>query len=154
MTPISNIENIDIDAATVLDAAETDTLSGDVRDALLTHLRAIKVPWAMLAEDEQAEHIAAVQKTGEDVVRRVVNLIAGGGMPHVVGTVAKFTVKDNIKVEFAVTSLVSNICALAEHGKAQAVLVLSNASEFIGEHAPAKADPDQPDLPMQEGKAA
>jgi hypothetical protein len=73
-------------------------------------------------------------------------------MPSVIGTIAKFTVKNDIKVEFSVSALVSNICALAEHGKASAVLVLSNASEFIGEHAAAKADPDQPDLPI--GKAA
>ena len=145
--------NIEIDAATVLEAAEADTLSGDIRDALLTHLRSIKVPWMMLSEIEQAEHIAAVQNTAEHAVRRIVGLVAGGGMPHVVATIAKFTVKDGIKVELNVSSLVSNICALAEHGKASAVLVLSNASEFIGEHAPARPDPDQPDLPMQD-KAA
>jgi hypothetical protein len=148
------MSNIDINADTVLEAAEVETLSGDIRDALLTHLRAIKVPWAMLAEDEQQDHITAVQLTAEHAVRRIVGLVAGGGMPAVVGTIKKFTVSDAIKVEFSVTSLVANICALAEHGKTQAVLVLSNASEFIGEHAPAKPDPDQPDLPMQEGKAA
>lgn len=146
--------NIDINADAVLEAAELDTLSGDIRDALLTHVRSIKIPWAMLAEDEQQEHITAIQNTAEDAVRRAVGLIAGGGMPAVVGTIKKFSVTDSIKVEFMVSSVVANICALAEHGKAQAVLVLSNASEFIGEHAPAKPDPDQPDLPMQEGKAA
>ena len=146
-------EHIDIDIASVLDAAETETLSGDIRDALLTHLRAIKIPWAMLAEDEQQDHITAIQNTAEAAVRRIVGLVAGGGMPHVVGTIKKFTVTDAIKVEFMVSSLVSNICALAEHGKASAVLVLSNASEFIGEHAPAKPDPDQPDM-LKPDKAA
>lgn len=146
--------NIEIDPDTVLAAAETETLSGDVRDALLTHLRAIKVPWAMLSEEEQQEHITAISNTAEHAVRRIVGLVAGGGMPAVIGTIKKFTVTDAIKVEFLVSSLVANICALAEHGKTQAVLVLSNATEFLGEHAPAKPDPDQPDLPMQEGKAA
>ncbi len=145
--------NLDVNADSILEAAETATLSGDIRDALLTHLRSIKIPWAMLAEDEQQEHITAIQNTAEHAVRRLVGIIAGGGMPAVVGTVAKFTVKNDIKVEFLVSSLVANICSLAEHGKAQAVLVLSNASDFIGEHAPAKPDPDQPDLPMQD-KAA
>lgn len=146
--------NIEIDPDTVLAAAETETLSGDVRDALLTHLRSIKVPWAMLSEEEQQEHITAISNTAEHAVRRIVGLVAGGGMPAVIGTIKKFTVTDAIKVEFLVSSLVANICALAEHGKTQAVLVLSNATEFLGEHAPAKPDPDQPDLPMQEGKAA
>jgi hypothetical protein len=141
-------EHIEINAEAILAAAETETLSGDVRDALLTHLRAIKVPWAMLGEDEQAEHIAALNATAEAAVRRIVGLIASGGMSSVIGTIGKFTVKNDIKVEFMVTSLVANICALAEHGKASAVLVLSNAAEFIGEHAPAKVDPDQPELPI------
>jgi len=148
------MNNIEIDSDTVLAAAEADTLSGDIRDALLTHLRAIRVPWAMLSEEEQAEHIAAISNTAEHAVRRIVGLVAGGGMPAVIGTISKFTVKNDIKVEFLVSSLVANICALAEHGKASAVLVLSSAADFIGEHAPAKPDPNQPDLPMQEGKAA
>jgi hypothetical protein len=30
---------------------EAKTLSGDIRDVLLTHIRDIKVPWTMLSED-------------------------------------------------------------------------------------------------------
>jgi hypothetical protein len=145
---------LEINAEAILLAAEIDTLSGDIRDALLTHLRSIKVPWAMLAEDEQQDAITAVSHTAEIAVRRAVGLIAAGGLPHVVGTIAKFSVTDAIKVEFKVSSIVANICALAEHGKTQAMLVLADPSDYIGEHAPAKPDPDQPDLPMQEGKAA
>ena len=43
-----------------LDTAEAATLAGDVRDVLLTHVRSIKVPWAMLSEDEQSATISAL----------------------------------------------------------------------------------------------
>ena len=40
--------------------AEAATLAGDVRDVLLTHVRSIKVPWAMQSEDEQSATISAL----------------------------------------------------------------------------------------------
>jgi hypothetical protein len=57
-------------------------------------------------------------------------------------------VKDGIKLELEVSSLVENIHALAEHGNGSAVLVLAEPSVYMGERAPAKADKDQPDLPI------
>jgi hypothetical protein len=38
----------------LIEMAEAESLSGDIRDALLTHVRTIKVPWAMLAEERTA----------------------------------------------------------------------------------------------------
>jgi hypothetical protein len=146
-------DELKIDAATIIDAAQTDTLSGDIRDALLTHVRSIRVPWAMLAEDEQQATIDAIQHCAEHAVRQVVALIAQAGAPHVHAKIAQWRVKGgDLKLELAITPLVDNMIALAEHGSRGAVLVLADASEFIGEQAPAKADKDQPDLPI--GKAA
>lgn len=143
-----------IDAATILDIAEAETLSGDIRDALLTHLRAIRVPWTMLGEDEQQETIDAIQRTAEHAVRQACALIAQAGAPYVHAKISKWTVKGgDLKLELAVTPLVGNMIALAEHGSRGAVLVLSDAEDFVGARAAAKPDPDQPELPMQ-GKAA
>lgn len=133
---------------TLIDMAEAETLSGDIRDALLTHVRSIKVPWAMLAEDEQADAISAIENTAKHVVRQVASIIATRGLPHIIGSVGKWTVKDGIKLELEATSLVENITALAEHGTGSAVLVLSEPGVYFGEKAPAKADKDQPDLPI------
>jgi hypothetical protein len=141
-------EPVTIDADTIMGIAEADTLSGDIRDALLTHVRAIRVPWAMLSEDEQQDTITAISHTAEAAVRRIAGVIAAQEMPHVVGTVNKFVVKNDVKVEFLVSSVCANIIALAEHGKTAAVLVLADASDFIGERAPAKPDPDQKSMPL------
>jgi hypothetical protein len=144
---------IEIDPVSLIDAAETETLSGDIRDALLTHLRSIRVPWAMLTEDEQQTAIDAIQRTAEHAVRQACALIAEAGAPHVHAKINKWTVKgSDLKLELAVTPLVENMHALAEHGSRGAVLVLADASSFIGERAKAAADKDQPDLPI--GKAA
>lgn len=139
---------VTLDSVTLIDMAEAETLSGDIRDALLTHVRSIKVPWAMLAEDEQAETIAAIVKTAEHAVRQIAAIMAQRGLPHIVASVGKWTVKDGIKLELEASSIVENIHALAEHGNGAAVLVLAEPSVYIGERAPAKADKDQPDLPI------
>lgn len=135
-------------AEIMLDHAEASTLSGDIRDALLTHVRSIQVPWAMLAEDEQQNAIDAIQRTAEHAVRQCCALMAQAGSPHVHCKIQKWSVKDGIKLELSVTPLVENMIALAEHGSRGAVLVLADAADFIAARAPAKADPNQPDLPI------
>src|SRR5215813_11625258 len=99
------MDEFNISSETILQTAEAATLSGDIRDALLLHVRSIKVPWAMLAEDEQQAVIDAITRTAEATVRRIANTIAAADKPHVIGTVNKFTVKNDIRVEFLVTSL-------------------------------------------------
>jgi hypothetical protein len=138
----------DLAPDTILDIAEAETLSGDIRDALLTHVRSIKVPWAMLSEEEQQETIDAISKTAQNAVRQIGAIIARRGFPHVLVGVEKWTVKDGIKLEVTASSLVENIHRLAEHGNSAAILVLTDPSDYIGERAPAVADKDQPDLPI------
>ncbi|WP_027583970.1 hypothetical protein [Bradyrhizobium sp. Ai1a-2] len=139
-----------IPTETLIDMAEAETLSGDIRDALLTHVRSIQVPWAMLAEDEQQEHIDAIAKTATMAVRKTAGIMARQGFPFIVVGVHKWTVKDGIKLELQTSALVENIQKLAEHGPSAAILVLANPEIYIGERAPAKADKDQPDLPMSD----
>jgi hypothetical protein len=137
-----------LSSETIMNIAEAETLSGDIRDALLTHVRSIKVPWTMLSEDEQQNAIDAIQETAKHAVRVVASIIATQGLPHIVVSVGKWTVKDGVKVEVEASSLVENITKLAEHGTGAAVLVLSEPDMYIGERAPATADKDQPDLPI------
>jgi hypothetical protein len=102
----------------------------------------------MLAEDEQQETIDAIAKTAQNAVRQIAAIIAQRGFPHVLVGVEKWTVKDGIKLEVTASSLVENIHRLAEHGNSAAILVLTDPSDYIGERAPAVADKDQPDLPI------
>jgi hypothetical protein len=151
MTTTNDANTPKIDPVDLVAAAEIDTLSGDIRDALLTHYRAIRVPWAMLGEDEQQNTIDAIDRTAGTAVRRTVALVAQAGCPHVHAKIAKWHVGGGtLKLELAVTPLVENMIALAEHGSRGAVLVLIDATDFINARAQAKADKNQPDLPMGE----
>ncbi len=132
--------------AGLIDNAEAETLAGDIRDALLTHVRSIKVPWAMLAEDEQQNAITAISRTAEHAIRQIAALMARRGFPNIVVDVGKWTVKDGIKLEVGASSTVDNINHLAEHGTGSAVLVLVEAADFMNARAPALPDKDQPDL--------
>lgn len=137
-------------SANILDAAEAETLTGDIRDSLLAHVRDIRVPWAMLAEDEQQDKIDALGKMAESAVRRIASIIAQKGFPSIVAAVGKWTVKDGIKLELTASGNIDNITKLAEHGARSAVLVLSEPGDYLGERAPAKPDKDEPELPMDE----
>lgn len=130
----------------ILDAASSETLSGDIRDALLTQVRSIKVPWAMLTEDEQQNAIDAISKTAESAVRSTARIIAQRGFETVIVTTGKWTVKEGVKLECEASATLENINSLAQHGSSAAVLVLVDPKEYLGERAPAKPDKDQPDL--------
>ncbi len=143
MNEIPNQTNF---AEGILDAALSETLSGDIRDALLTHVRSIKVPWTMLAEDEQQDAINAIAQTAETAVRAAARIIAQRGFQHVIVTTGKWTVKEGVKLECDASATLENINSLAQHGSGAAVLVLVDPQEFFGERAPAKPDKDQPDL--------
>lgn len=134
-----------------VDAAfETKTLSGDIRDLLLTHMRAMTVPWAMLNEQEQQDKITAVTNCAEGVVRQTMQTMVRGGFPSCVVDVLAFKSDKGVEIKLAAAATVETIVRLAEHGKGGAILVLARASDYFGERATAKPDKDQRRLPLEE----
>lgn len=135
-------------------AFEAGTLSGDVRDVVLSHIRTMTVPWAMLNEQEQYDKIEAATRCGEHVVREAMASIVAAGFPSVVVSVGSIKIDKGVEIKLSSASTLEAINKLAAHGKASAVLVLAEASEFFGERAPQKAQKNQPDLPLEEGDDA
>lgn len=121
----------------------TDTLTGDIRDVLLTHVRSMEDPWSKLSERKQADKIDAIQRCAESLVRRTVQLIAHQGFPHVSVTTGKWAVGELIDLKVGASASVENITKLAEHGLGAAVLVLVEPGVFFGQRQAAQADPDQ-----------
>lgn len=121
-----------------------ETLTGDVRDVLLTHVRSMETPWSKLPEWDQRDRIRAIEKCAEDLVRRSVHVIAHKGHPHLVVSTGKWSVGELIDLKVGAASSVENITKLAEHGIGSAILVLIEPGEFFGQREEAKADPDQP----------
>jgi hypothetical protein len=130
----------------LLDLA-AETLSGDIRDALLTHVRSMETPWSKLSEKAQADKIYAMSSAAENLVRRAVAIAAAGGHEPMFGRIAKFTVKDEIKAELVASSSVLNIEKIAENIGQPAIIIFASPEVFMGERAAATADKDQPALP-------
>ena len=53
-----------------VDDVALETLGGDVRDALLTRVRSMTIPWGHLNEDEQNDVNSQMTDCAKDLVRR------------------------------------------------------------------------------------
>lgn len=131
-----------------------ETLFGDVRDTLLTHVRSMETPWSKMSERQQQDKIHAISRAAETVVRRAVAIIASNGQEPMFGRVTKFTVKDEIKAELVASSSVGNIEKIAENINQPAIIIFASPEGFMGERAPAEADKDEPALPLEDDEDA
>lgn len=127
-----------------------ETLSGDLRDVLLTHICSMETPWSKMSEKAQADKIFAITNAAETTVRRAVSIIAARGNEPIFGRIAKFTVKDEIKAELVASSSVGNIEKVAENIGQPAIIIFANPDTFIGQKADAEPDKDQPALPIED----
>lgn len=130
----------------VIDLA-SETLFGDLRDAMLMHVRSMETPWSKMSETAQSDKIHAISRACETVVRKAVAIVASNGNEPMFGRIAKFTVKDEIKAELIAGSSVQNIEKIAENIGQPAIIIFASPEGFMGAKADAKADKDQPDLP-------
>lgn len=135
---------------TDIETVAAETLSGDLRDVLLTHIRSMETPWSKMSEQAQSDKIYAISNASETIVRRAVAIIASRGVEPIFGRIAKFTVKDEIKAELVASSSVANIEAIAENIGQAAIIIFANPETFLGEKAPATAEKDQPELPIDD----
>ena len=124
-----------------------ETLSGDIRDMLLTHVRSMETPWSKMSEKAQSDKIYAISNAAENLVRRAVAIIAAQGHEPMFGRIAKFTVKDEIKAELVASSSVANIEKVAENIGQPAIIIFASPEVFMGEREAVAADKDQPVLP-------
>ncbi len=127
-----------------------ETLSGDLRDVMLTHIRAMETPWSKLSERDQEDKIYAITNACETIVRRAVSMIAADGREVIHVEVPKFTVKDKIVMEVVSSVTTPSIEHLADNRGRPALLMFVAAADYIGQKAEAKADPDEPGLPIDD----
>lgn len=130
-------------------ALAEETLTGDVRDVLLTHIRTMQDPWSKMSEEAQQDKIDAIEACAEDIVRRAVAIISRRGFEVIHVNIADFTVKGGeVKGKFGALVSEQNVVSLSDHQGKSALIVLTDYSDYFGEKAPAVADADQPDLPI------
>lgn len=130
----------------------TDTLFGDLRDAVLDRLRAMPKPWTVMSEDEQREMIEGVERVSRHLVHSAVLLIAANGRASIPVTVEKCTAKDGIQVVLQASRQDPLRFELLDAVGRSALLIVADSEAYMGEKTAAKPDPAQPALPGTAGE--
>lgn len=127
-----------------------DTLSGDLRDEMLKRMKHLKATWNLLGQGEQAEVANGLELFAKTVIRRVVHLVTQQEFPHTAVTLAEMKIKGGKAIEAKILcdNIEHNRSVLGEHIGQMVQIVMIDSTQFMGERAPAKTDPDQPDLPL------
>lgn len=130
---------------------DTETLFGDLRDAILDRLKAMPKPWTVMSENEQRDLIIGVEMATRHLINSAVTLIAANGHPTIKATLASATVKDGIKAVLQMSMHDPMRHELMDAVGKPVVVVVAEVAQFLGEKSPAKPDPQEPALPLNSG---
>jgi hypothetical protein len=125
----------------------TDTLSGDVRSAIMDKVRGNSM-MAMLTEAQQRAFAHEIDELARYLVREAVNLIAADGMPVIrakCGEVKRRKDGD-IEAKFGLKGDDEQRHQLFDATNSPILVIVADHERYIGEQAPEPIDPDQPGL--------
>lgn len=122
------------------------TLKGDVRDALLAHVRALPKPWPQMSEAEQDMAIHRATTLADDLVRQAVALAAARGFEHFEVSLGKYAIDKSVEGKFAAPYSTDLVEALGTRRGKTFLLVPRDLHEFMGQQAAVLPEPDQPDM--------
>lgn len=130
----------------------TETLRGDARDAIISWFKAQPKAWPFLGEREQKDFAEAADRFSERLVKEACRLIAGAERPCIVAKLVEYKEKDGVEAKLKLPSKGEVVASLHEACGREVLLVCTGAEEHLGEQGPANTDPDQPDLPVMDGR--
>jgi hypothetical protein len=130
---------------------QTQSIVSDIRDVLMSRRRAATylTPWRNMTEDDQQQEIIAVTNLAEQVVRKVVDVVADRGFETVYATLENVALKDS-KATLKIANLDDPdvLVAVGAHIGKSVRLIVADAGEFDQQRNAMEADADQPPLPM------
>lgn len=119
----------------------TDTLRGDIRDAVLSEFKLMPKPWQQMNEDEQERMITRATDIAQKVVAGAVDLIAARGLPAMPISVAKFTVDGSeIKGTYTAFADDENLLRIRHLAEQRAMFVMASPDAYFGERKPAETE--------------
>lgn len=129
---------------------ELDTLSGDLRDEMLSRMKHLKATWSLMSQGEQAEVANGLELFAKTIVRRAVHLVTKQPFPHTAVKLAEMKIKGgkDIEAKIICDNIEHNRTVLGENIGELVQIVMIDSTRFMGERAPAATDPDQPGLPL------
>ena len=138
------------DASEQTEELQIETLSGDLRDALLMRVRDMKRPWSLLTEQEQREMAEGLDMAARHLVRNAVRLLNDFEWPHAVVKLHEIKIAGGdkgIEAKISAANLECNRSVLGENVGTYCMLLMVDSDTFMAERGPAAVDPDQPELP-------
>ncbi len=128
---------------------DTGTALGDLRDCIIDLFKHRPKVWSAMSQSEQQDTIRAVEKMGQQIMRKMVLVIAQDESESIQGTLdPKFSVKgDSIELKVKVDHIDGDVLLLAyELADHKVVLVSADDKRFSSQRRDVPTDPDQ--LPM------
>ena len=131
-----------------VDDLQLETLSGDVRDAMLSRIRMMKTSWALCTEAEQAEIANGLELAAKNLVRGAVRLLTAHEFPHAVVTLGEVKIGGSKGIEAKLTcqNIELNRNVLGDHVGQMVQVVMIDSDSFIGERDGVDIQPDQGDM--------
>lgn len=122
---------------------ESETLLGDVRDALLDRIRNLPKPWAAMTTSEQSEMIDGCTRAASHLVNETARIIAANGFPTISGKLVKAQVKDGMQLQIDVSRHDPQRLTVIDSVDRPVLIVFAEPDMFMGEKAPAKTGLDE-----------
>ena len=130
---------------------DVSTLSGDIRDAMLTRFRLLKRTYSELSQQEQTEVANGLELAARDIVRKVVREVTKTDFEHVVITLGEVKIKGEKGLEAKITcpNIEHNRAILGEHVGDMVTLLMVDSERFMDARGPADVDPDQAEMEIE-----
>ena len=123
-----------------------ETLSGDIRDLILSDAKDVKssLPWHLRPEAEQREVIERVNTLAQSIVDRAVKIISADGRPTIIATIKKAGSNgEHIEAVVRINKSDPLRHALMDAVGDTVLLVVAASDIYTGEKKPVYATPDQ-----------
>ena len=147
MTTIEKTKDDILDERALEIALQPETLTGDIRDTLLSYMKNPKTkPWERYSEREQKTIIENVTLLAQSVISRTMEIYAGAGRRTIEASLKKVAIADTIKGEIEIWKLDPQRRDFIDATGGTVLIVLNDASIYQGERAPVVAAKDQPPL--------
>ena len=82
---------------TITSPLMAEEMHATLRDMVISEIKAASAPWQMMAQQQQDELIARVDKGASALIQRAVNTLVANQFPVICGTLESVTVKDEMK---------------------------------------------------------
>lgn len=126
------------------------TMKGDLRKLIIELFKDPRFTgksWKELKEAEQRSLVADAETVIEEAITRAVDIIASNALPHCKVLLKQVAIKDNIKGVFECDKAHELRHDLADAAGNHVIVVLPDASIYMGQRNKVKFDKDQPELP-------